>query len=642
MELIINQNMSKMENKMEKKLKIMLAKEWTEGMKIPRNLENSNPPYNPPLGWKASEKKDGYRARYDKTRKKFVSRTNKLYNAPEWYINGMPDVDMDGELWIGREPEDFQKMGAVRKKVPVDEEWMIVKYCVYDFPELNYNFGDRCKIMEKNKKIIKDNWNTYRKTLDSKFHSMPCPVIIIDQIDIKSMEHMKQLYEQILEKKGEGIMFKDPNSKYEDKRSNFLLKYKPQFDSECQIVGYKPGTNKYEGMLGAFICKPLINKDTYHIVDNVKEHEFAISGMDDSIRDSYEVTHPIGTVVTYTYNGFTNSGKPRFARYIRIRDDLVVKDEGDVIKSTDTIQKCIQIFEKISSHEKVNGQHFKSSAYNKAITQLKTLEDDIELTPDNLIKYDGIGKSIIEKIMNIVSTGTCPQYEDIKDFEDPKEIFMGIHEVGPVKAKQLASMGFKTIEDIKNCKTIDNYLNDMQLKGLKYYDDIQKKIPYNEMVKHEKFLKKILADIDSTAELTITGSYRRGKRVSGDIDVLIKSPSVKNTSIYEAFLDKLNESYMVETLSRGKKKFMGICLISKICRRIDVMFTKPEEYPFAILYFTGSKDFNVKMRTELLEKGLSLNEYGITEDKKKVKHDCKTEKDVFKYLGYDYVEPTDR
>jgi len=74
------------------------------------------------------------------------------------------------------------------------------------------------------------------------------------------------------------------------------------------------------------------------------------------------------------------------------------------------------------------------------------------------------------------------------------------------------------------------------------------------------------------------------------------------------------------------------------------MFTKPEEYPFAILYFTGSKDFNVKMRTELLEKGLSLNEYGITatEDKKKVKHDCKTEKDVFKYLGYDYVEPTDR
>ena len=107
-------------------------------------------------------------------------------------------------------------------------------------------------------------------------------------------------------------------------------------------------------------------------------------------------------------------------------------------------------------------------------------------------------------------------------------------------------------------------------------------------------------------------------------------------------MDKLNESYMVETLSRGKKKFMGICLISKICRRIDVMFTKPEEYPFAILYFTGSKDFNVKMRTELLEKGLSLNEYGITEDKKKVKHDCKTEKDVFKYLGYDYVEPTDR
>ena len=372
--------------------------------------------------------------------------------------------------------------------------------------------------------------------------------------------------------------------------------------------------------------------------------------MNDSVRDSYKETHPVGTIVTYNYNGFLDSGKPRFARYMRIRSDIVIKEEK-VEPSIKTIEKCISIFTKISSNEKANGQNFKSSAYNKAINQLKTLEDDSELTPDNLIKLNGIGKSIIEKIMQIVSTGTCKQYEDIKDIKDIKELFMEIHGVGSVKAKQLSGI-FKSMEELKNCATLDNYLNETQLKGLKYHEDIKKRIPYLEIYKHEKVLKQILKEIDSTAELIITGSFRRGKETSGDIDVLIKTPSVRNSSIYEKFIEKLNESYMVESLSNGKKKFMGICRLSNVikedvvlpCRRIDIMYTRPQEYPFAILYFTGSKEFNVKMRGELLEKGLSLNEYGVknVETNKMVKHSCLTEEDVFELLGYEYIHPQAR
>ncbi len=614
----------------------MLAKEWSEGMKKPRGIED----YNPPVGWKASEKMDGYRGRFCRKRRKFISRNQKEYNAPQWYIDGMPDVDIDGELWIGREPKDFQAMGTIRKKVPIDEEWMKVKYCIYDFPELDYNFGDRYKIMKQNEKTIKENWNIYRKTLEPKFHSMPCPIIILPQITIKSLEHMKEFYEKILEKKGEGVMFKCPKSSYSDGRSNFLLKYKPQFDAEAEIIGYKEGTNKYEGMLGAFYCRPLKNKDTYYVRDLKEENKFYISGMDDSVRDSYEETHPIGTIVTYSYNGFLDSGLPRFARYKRIRDDIIIKKE-EKTKTDENIKNCVKIFTKLALNERMNGNNFKSSAYMKAIDVFKQMKDDTELSPDNLIKKKGIGKSIIEKTMNIVSTGTCPQYEEIKEIKDPKELFMEIHGVGSVKANQLAKIGFKTIDDIRNCETIENYLNETQLKGLRYYEDIQKRIPYLEILKHEKLLKTLLSEIDSTAELVIAGSFRRGKETSGDIDVLIKTPSVKNTSIYDEFLDKLNENYMIETLSRGKKKFMGICKISNICRRIDIMFTKPEEYPFAILYFTGSKEFNVKMRSELLEKDISLNEYGITNlsNNKMIKHGCKTEEEVFKYLEFDYVHP---
>ena len=74
------------------------------------------------------------------------------------------------------------------------------------------------------------------------------------------------------------------------------------------------------------------------------------------------------------------------------------------------------------------------------------------------------------------------------------------------------------------------------------------------------------------------------------------------------------------------------------------MFTKPEEYPFAILYFTGSDEFNVTMRKQLLERGLSLNEYSLKDNqtKKKVDHVFSTEKDIFDYLGLDYVTPEQR
>lgn len=624
-------------------LKVMLAKSFELDMKTPKDISD----LPPPIDWLASEKLDGLRALWDSEKEKFISRNNNEYSCPSWYEDGIAQcisgVNADGELWIGRDPKDFEAMGVARKKIPVDEDWLKIKYCIYDFPDLEYSFKDRYKIMKKNEKIIKDNWNIYRLTLDEKFHKISCPIIILEQTVIKSIEQMKQFYEKVLEKKGEGIMLKHPNSKYEDKRSSKLLKYKPVSDAEAKIIGHKKGKGKYGGKLGAFECAPLVNKGKYQVVNTDKSLEFTISGMDDSIRDNYEQTHPIGTIITYSYNGFTSRGKARFPRYLRVRDDVIVK-ENDDIKTDEVIKKCIGIFQKLSSYEKANGQNFKSSAYNKAIDIFKTLDNDLELTPDNLIKYKGIGKSLISKTMNIVSTGTCPEYDKIKNVKDSKEIFMEVHGIGSVKANELVKCGFKTIKDLENCEIIENYLNDTQLKGLKFHDDIQKRIPYLEIIGHEKILKSILNEIDSTAELTIAGSFRRGKKTSGDIDVLIKTPSVKNNSIFNQFLDKLTESYMIETLSRGQKKFMGICKISELARRIDIMFTKPEEYPFAILYFTGSKEFNVKMRSELLEKDLSLNEYGITnlEDNKKVKHGCKTEMEVFEYLGYDYVHPHER
>ena len=86
-------------------------------------------------------------------------------------------------------------------------------------------------------------------------------------------------------------MLKSPDSPYEGKRSNHLLKYKPAFDAEAIIIDHRKGEGKYSGLLGAFVCKPLINHDTYSSIDENEDHVFSISGMDDEVRKNYKKTH---------------------------------------------------------------------------------------------------------------------------------------------------------------------------------------------------------------------------------------------------------------------------------------------------------------------------------------------------------------
>ena len=129
------------------------------------------------------------------------------------------------------------------------------------------------------------------------------------QIKIKSKKHLEELFENITENKGEGIMLRKPNSLYEGKRSSTLLKYKTLFDTECKIVGYKPGTGKYAKKLGSFQCQLLSDNKT----------RFYVSGMTDDIRDNYKTTHPKGTIITVKYNDITKAGIPRHPRYMRKR-----------------------------------------------------------------------------------------------------------------------------------------------------------------------------------------------------------------------------------------------------------------------------------------------------------------------------------
>ena len=616
----------------------MLAKEYHKGMPAPR----SDPDFNPPVGWLASEKYDGYRARWmgkmkDEDQKVFLSRAKKLFNAHELFKLAMPDENIDGELWVGR--ENFQMMGVVRKKIPILEEWKYVQYIAYDLPDMKKPFSERITALRKIVKENKERWDSIVSTLPEEFQ-IECPLKMAKQTFIESEEQMDKLYKDILKKGGEGLMIKDPDSFYEDKRSNYMLKVKPEFDEEAEIVDFKLGNGKNKGILGSFICAPLKNMDTYHLRDNDPNNEFSLSGMDDIVRNNYETTHPIGTVVSITHSGKTDGGKPRFARYVRKRDDIIVKDQVEN-PSLEKRNEVIFILKKISDYEKANGEAFKANSYLKVISELKKFKDDSDLTEANIRNIRGVGDAIFKKIDQIMKTGTCNLYDKIKNVVDPREVFMNVHGIGPKRANELVKMGVNSIEELRKKK---EYLNDKQKIGLQYYEELIQKIPHEEIVNHEKHLKTFLKRTDPKAELTIAGSYRRNKSESGDIDVLLKCDKRET---FTKFIKKLvNQGYLVEELALGNKKYNGICKLGRkgIGRRIDIMYTKPDEYPFAILYFTGSGEFNQMMRKMVNEKGYTMNEYSIkhSDTGKKVDHTFNEEKDIFKFLDMGYVEPWQR
>ena len=231
---------------------------------------------------------------------------------------------------------------------------------------------------------------------------------------------------------------------------------------------------------------------------------------------------------------------------------------------------------------------------------------------------------------------------------DPILVFTNVYGIGPKKASELVKKhNITTIEQLR--KKQDEVLNDKQKKGLKYYEDILRRIPRKEIISYEKKLLSIFNTVkNKDSVLKIMGSYRRGSSDSGDIDIIISDPN-DDDSIFIKFIDILIEKkILIEVLSRGKVKSLGISkLPRKPARRIDFMFTPKKELAFALLYFTGNKAFNTVMRARALELGYTMNEHGfhkMVSGKKatKINRYFPTEESIFKFLGIVYKKPTER
>lgn len=299
---------------------------------------------------------------------------------------------------------------------------------------------------------------------------------------------------------------------------------------------------------------------------------------------------------------------------------------------------------------------FRYRQINNVLTIIKKYNKKIK-RGDDLKDIKGIGKGSIKRIDEILNNGYLKEIhinnQDDKNMKYIKNLESVIG-IGTKKASELViKYNIKTVDDlIKNHLQKKIKLNEKILLGLKYYKKCKTNIPRSEITKIDSYLQKKITSVDLKLFGIICGSYRRLKNKSGDIDLLIVHPSVKTLKKLKSY--KINYLHLlIKSLKDDKfivddmtdknpiNKYMGFCKYkSNPIRRIDIRYIPYESYYPALLYFTGSGNFNKVMRMKAIKLGYKLNEYGIYKNDKRIK--IKSEKDIFDELGMEYIKPENR
>lgn len=300
---------------------------------------------------------------------------------------------------------------------------------------------------------------------------------------------------------------------------------------------------------------------------------------------------------------------------------------------------------------------YKLNSIRKAYKVIRKLDYEI-ISGKELMKYKDIGKGTAERIDEILKTGVLSEVNeaDISGAHlEYVEDLMKIFGIGRVKAYELYTVhGIKSIDDLRKALESGKIdLPDAVKIGLKYVDVIDTRIPRSEMDEINSFLILTGIEVDSELEVRVCGSYRRETPFSGDVDVIVAHPLIKtkqqaeDSDLMIKFIKKLEEnSFIVDSLTSTdtKTKYMGLCKLkpNNPVRRIDIRFMPEESYYTAILYFTGSGEFNQRMRHVANLLGYTLNEYNLTRLSDNKKLDIYREKDVFDILGMEYQNPVER
>lgn len=242
-----------------------------------------------------SEKYDGVRGYWDG--EKLLTRGGERIAAPAWFTADWPKVAMDGELWAGR--GQFAKaVSTVRQQTPDDAAWRAMRFMVFDLPAQGGPFTERIPALNGVVIRIDQPW-----------------VQAVAQFKVANHRALQSLLATTVKHGGEGLMLHRGASLYKGQRTDDLLKVKTHEDTEARVVAHIPGKGKYVGVLGALLVE-------MPGVDGKPGRRFKLgSGFNDEQRQNPPV---LGSTVTYRFRGLNDSGVPRFATFMRVREDRPV------------------------------------------------------------------------------------------------------------------------------------------------------------------------------------------------------------------------------------------------------------------------------------------------------------------------------
>ncbi|MDP2207823.1 MAG: DNA polymerase/3'-5' exonuclease PolX [Bacteroidota bacterium] len=315
-------------------------------------------------------------------------------------------------------------------------------------------------------------------------------------------------------------------------------------------------------------------------------------------------------------------------------------------------KQIAEILEEIGTLLELKGENpFKCRAYHNASRVVAALTTELKVLIESgeIKKVKGIGEGLTEKLKELITTGKLKYYEELKN-----SLPSGLLDM--LRIPGLGPKRIKVLYDKLNITSIEKLKEAAEKKQLEKLEGFGEKIEVNilkgieQLKKHaDKFLYPVakesadkiiseLKNLKSVIQIELAGSLRRKKEIIGDIDILVSAKDA--TKIMDAFVKHPD---VAEVAAKGETK---LSVILKNGIHCDLRVVSEAEFPFALAYFTGSKEHNVEMRSLSKKFGLSLNEYGFSElgaeetrGKAKQKIKCKTESEIYKTLGLEFVLP---
>jgi DNA polymerase beta len=249
-----------------------------------------------------------------------------------------------------------------------------------------------------------------------------------------------------------------------------------------------------------------------------------------------------------------------------------------------------------------------------------------------------VGQRIYDKITELINTGKIKEIDDLNDKMIKFNELKKVKGLGEKAILQLINKGIDTLDKLKNNIHL---LNKTQILGVKYYKDFNTKIPRQEITLLSNKIKNYIS-----IPMIVCGSYRRELPYSKDIDILIVIEDIiKKYNNIDNFVQHLRKNPMFcDIISVGSKKISIILKsdVSGLMRQVDIIFVLKKHYFASLMYFTGNKDFNEKLRSLVKKYGFKLNEYYLENLKTYDKIYLKNERHIFKLFNLKYLEPKER